>query len=177
MLNRAAAMSHPPLKRHPALQPLSRDHYVGLVHAQRLIQSAEVDAPSRQTAVLGFLTAWSEEIAQHFADEERLFGGLIPNPADQQRLHDEHAIIRRFAEEAVSRVDTADPGAPWVRQVGQTLNDHIRWEERELFPAIEQAINAQQLAALQEETDAIESNRPRSACRPRGSGVNQEEKK
>lgn len=161
----ASTMNHPPLKRHPALQPLSRDHYVGLVQAQHLLKAAGGDAPARRAAGLDFAKAWREEISVHFADEERLLPGLIADVEDRTRLFDEHARLRTLAGQ-VEGGAAGEPDPDLLRALGTLLHDHIRWEERQLFPAIEAAANAEQLTHLEEETHAIETSRPRSACRP-----------
>lgn len=155
-------MSHPPLTRHPALQPLSRDHYVGLVQAQHLLRAAQAGESDRRAALADFRTAWQQDISVHFMDEERLLVALIPEPTSRERLLDEHARLRNLASRALQ--GTEDPDPDLLRQIGQLLNDHIRWEERHLFPAIEETAGQNQLANLQETTSALELSRPRSAC-------------
>ncbi|MBZ0173395.1 MAG: hypothetical protein K8E66_13510, partial [Phycisphaerales bacterium] len=85
------SFEHAPLKRHEGLAPLSRDHYLGLVQARRLIQSADEDDVARRKAVAEFIDAWDRDIVTHFRDEERLLTGLMDD-ADQRRLFDEHAL-------------------------------------------------------------------------------------
>ncbi len=154
---------HSPLKRHESLIPLSRDHYVGLVQAQHLIKAGGQDAVARRKAVAEFLDAWAMEIEPHFKDEERLLRGLMSD-ADGRQFEAEHALVRGLAAEAGDKRKEVDPGAAWVWEVGQKLNDHIRWEERHLFPAIEKSATAQELKMLGEETQKVEASRPR-ACR------------
>ncbi len=155
-----AEFTTPPIKRHPALQPLSRDHYVGLVQAQHLIKAAAGSDVDRRAAVADFIDAWDGEISVHFDDEERL---LVPlaDDAHAQRLRDEHDRLRSVAEEARERRRQVDPGADWVREAGTLLNEHIRWEEREMFPAIEAAA-PEALRDMEPETSRIEASRPRN---------------
>jgi hemerythrin-like domain-containing protein len=155
---------HPPLERHPALQPLSRDHYTGLVHAQHLIKAAEGDPAARRQAVSELLDAWATEISEHFADEERLLLPLL-DPTDADRLTDEHQTLRQIAEQARQQRRRTDPDADWLRQAGQRLRDHIRWEERELFPRVEARADAATLKQLEARTRDIEAARPRNTCR------------
>lgn len=158
-----AKFQNPQLQREPALQPFSRDHYQGLVQARKAIRAAEQDAAARREAVASFLDAWRQEIADHFADEERLLIELMNEP-DVRRLRDEHATLRRFAGEAETKAGDADPDPAWLRRLGETLEAHIRWEERELFPRIEQHATGEQLQLLKSHTDQIEAARPRNAC-------------
>lgn len=162
-----ADFENPPIARHEALAPLSRDHYQGLVCAQALIRSADADAEARRTAIARLLEAWQAEIADHFEDEQRLLEGLIAT-ASQKRLETEHAYLREHIQQAAQLPRDADPDPELLRHIGEALRDHIRWEERELFLEAEQGATPQQLQALASETARIESARPRSQChRPR----------
>jgi len=156
---------HPPLKRHESLQPLSRDHYVGLVCAEHLRKAglADGDAAARQKALDEFLDAWRREIAQHFADEERLLTELMTE-SEAAELDRQHGDLRARAE-AAERQGSDDPGAEWCRALGEALRDHIRWEERELFPALQARATPQQLEILAEHTAPIEQQRGRASCR------------
>lgn len=156
-------MNTPSLKRHPALQPFSRDHYTGLVQAQHLLHATEEDSSGRCRVVKDFAHAWQAEIQEHFADEEALLLPLM-TAAQQQRLRQDHDRLREFADQARRQRPDVDPGAGWVHELGQLLNDHIRWEERELFRAIEQVCSDEQLTALERRTAELEARRPRGAC-------------
>jgi len=150
-----------PIKRHEALVPLSRDHFTGLAHAQRLIKAAHKDRVSRHKALSGFIDAWNIELAAHFDDEERLFLGHI-SQEDTQRLLDEHAMIRALAIEAKELKQSVDPCPKRIEHIGRALNDHIRWEERELFERIEKSLNDEQLKSMAKDTACIEATRVRS---------------
>lgn len=151
---------HSPLKRHPSLQPLSRDHYQGLVQAQHLIKAADGNAIERRKVLAEFLDAWEREIEPHFNDEERLLAGLAGD-SEREQLMAEHRRLRGMAAEAREHRRLVDPGAEWVRDLGQTLHAHIRWEERELFTSIESSV-PDQLDDLRTEADRIEAARPRN---------------
>lgn len=163
-----ARFRNAPIERHEALAPFSRDHYTGLVQVQHLRKAADADAVARRKAVAAFIDAWDHEIAQHFDDEERLLSDLLSGD-DQSRLLEEHARIRELAGQARSLRKHTDPDADVLRTVSQTLEAHIRWEERELFGRVQQALDEKQLAALQAQTEPIERSRSRSTCRTDGS--------
>jgi iron-sulfur cluster repair protein YtfE (RIC family) len=159
----------PPLKRHVALQPFSRDHYAGLVQAQRLLKTArDADSPDlkdrRDKTRIGFLQAWDEEIEAHFADEEEL---LIPlmNKEERHQLEMDHTVLRDLAKRgrALPEEELLDPD--WFQQTGSKLETHIRWEERVLFPQIQERITQEEAGALMEQTQRIEESRARNACR------------
>jgi hypothetical protein len=146
---------HPPLKRHEALQPLSREHFNALCRARDLINAA--DPAQRRDALGKFVRCWNAEIAEHFDDEERL---LLPLTADcnlRQRLLAEHEELKRMA--AAAQLVGPEPDPDWVKRLGQLLHDHIRWEERDLFPAVEQGLSEADHAKLADATRRIEDKR------------------
>lgn len=146
---------HPPKKRDPALQPLSREHFNALCRARDLCNAP--DASARRAALDKLVRAWSAEIAGHFDDEERLLLPLIRDCAARRRLLDEHAELKRMA--AAAQLVGPDPDPEWVKRLGQLLHDHIRWEERELFPSVEHGMSEADRTKLVEATMKIEERR------------------
>lgn len=147
---------NPPLKRHPTLQPLSREHFAGLVLARRLREAAAGDRDARARAARLLARAWTEELEAHFADEELI---VAPFVSDHQkaRLIEEHRSLERRA--AMVEHEHTAPAAEWLTETADMLERHIRWEERELFPEAERA-GAQGLDILAHEADRIEQQRP-----------------
>lgn len=150
-----------PLKRHESLIPFSRDHYVGLVQSQHLLKAAKEDDTSRRKAVADFIDVWAIEVEPHFSDEERLLPRFMCE-SDAVRFEADHARIRSLAKQAADQRRQIAPDAEWMRELGQTLHDHIRWEERQLFPTIEQNTAPQQLEVLRQQTSKVEASRPRA---------------
>jgi len=146
------------MKRHPSLQALSRDHNVGLVLARRLQQGSANCVPE-------FLHAWHEELADHFEEEERLLINLCTEE-DANRLRHEHQVIRSFVAEFQSGNASRAPEA------GTKLHDHIRWEERVLFPTIEASASEADLEFLAKECEKIENRRSTSQSAPRRGELN-----
>lgn len=147
-------MSNPPIKRDPALVSFSRDHHVGLSLARELRLAGEgrsdpIAAWSR------FQQAWRDELADHFDEEERLLIPLTRDPALADRLRHEHDALRAEAR-------APQPDAAALARIGELLHDHIRWEEREYFPAVEAVLTDASRAALARETARLEARRPRS---------------
>jgi len=155
-------MENPPLPRHPALQPLSREHFGGLVIARDLARASRADAGEgeRRAALRRFAAGWAEELKPHFDDEERLLGPLIADPRLYERLVGEHREIERLAA-AASGQDRGDPPDPDLcARAGRLLHDHIRWEERVLFPIVEAGMSQAAAEEIAKETRRIEHHRP-----------------
>ena len=161
---------HPPISRHEALAPFSRDHYTGLVHAQRLMKSSLADAIARRKAVAEILDAWDSEIGAHFADEERLLADGLRDD-DRGRLLAEHSRLSELAARLRKARRQVDPDPSLLDECGRLLDQHIRWEERELFERVQCDLSDTALVALGALTTPIEASRARrvrSATTPTG---------
>ncbi len=155
-------MDNPPLPRHPALQPFSREHFGGLVIARDLVKASHAGAGERErrSALQRFAAAWADELKPHFDDEERLLGPLIADPRLHERLIGEHREIERLAAAAAGQ-DPGDPPDPDLcARAGRLLHDHIRWEERVLFPMVEADMSQAAAEKIAEQTRRIEHHRP-----------------
>ena len=135
------------MKRHPALQPLSRDHHIALVAAQRL-RRAEADGAggARDT----FLEFWRAHGAHHFRVEEDVLLPAYAANADP----DEPCVVRMLLDHVRIRAQAQrlerEPAPPVeaLHELGAALEQHVRLEEREVFPLIEAALPAPAAEAL-----------------------------
>lgn len=135
------------MKRHPALESLSRDHHHALVVAQRLKRATEPTADEARSAFLDYCEADGRE---HFREEEEVLLPALARFADPEqpviaRVLIDHVRIRRLAAELAG----AEPVAT-LHGLGEELERHVRREERELFPLIERAMPEDELVALAE---------------------------
>jgi iron-sulfur cluster repair protein YtfE (RIC family) len=141
------------VKRDPALTPLSHDHHQALHQALRLKRAGEEDL---REVTAGALEFWREQGALHFRIEEEI---LLPafarhaDPGDERvvRVLVDHVWIR----ERMARLES-DPSVAELHELGERLDAHVRHEERVLFPAIEEALQAGELAELGEAVAAAE---------------------
>lgn len=152
---------NPPLKRHPTLRPLSREHYNGLMLARHLREAAAGDEPARHGTTGLLREAWGTELEAHFADEERIVGPLVGD-GERARLIEEHRSLERRIRMAIE-TETA-PSSEWLLETAEMLEHHIRWEERELFLAAECADGAA-LDGMADEAARIDRERPGSRRR------------
>ncbi len=130
------------MKRHPALEPFSRDHNYGLILARRLSEGVD--------SLPAFREAWEVELRDHFEEEERL---LLPicSEEEAERMRREHQEIATLGANASTDHE--------ARRLGELLHDHIRWEERELFVALESRANEASLRSLSLATRNLERRR------------------
>lgn len=143
------------MKRTPALQPLSRDHHKGLAVAQRLRRACVDTAPEASVA---FLDYWRTHGRHHFRTEEEILlpafarYGDLWHPLVMRVLLD-HLTIRTRAHELD---ENHDQPLQALQELGLQLADHIRLEERELFPLIENTLPVGPLARVAAELDQAE---------------------
>lgn len=133
------------MKRSAELSPLSRDHHQALEASLRL---RRVTDETLGAAVEHFLAFWSRHGERHFVIEERLVLPALPDDdADwaeaTRRVREEHREIRT---RAASLARAASVGA--ARGLGELLQAHVRFEERTLFPLVEQRLPPAALADL-----------------------------
>ena len=139
------------MKRDEALQPLSRDHLQALLAAKRLREATDASAGEE------FLAFWEDDGRHHFrVEEEVLLPGWALHAAVDRgavaRMLEDHLAIRRGA----LRVAAGEAGPEELVALGQLLDDHVRFEERQLFPLIEAALDVEQLARLAVAIEAAE---------------------
>lgn len=134
------------MKRASALQALSRDHHQALVIAQTLRRA---DGGTAARARDEFLAFWHSHGAHHFRCEEDI---LLPayaghgdprHPLVLEVLVD-HVEIRH----AAGRLERSEPRVEALHELGARLANHVRLEERQLFPLIEAALPEKELEQL-----------------------------
>ena len=142
------------MKRHPALIPLSRDHHNGLVQALRLRRAAaDGDAADRLAAASDFVEFFRNEERVHLRDEEEeLFPLLLRHaPAQPALLREarlQHMQLEGFARKLEIAVAAGIADRETLHAVGELLEAHIRLEERQLFPLIEELVPDDELRRL-----------------------------
>jgi hemerythrin-like domain-containing protein len=135
------------MRRAEALRALSHQHHQGLFVALQLKRAGEGTAAEARRVFLGF---FEREGARHFRAEEEL---LLPAYARHTefdrpeivRVLTEHVDLRRRGQDLEG---AADPDPSALRELGERLGRHIRFEERELFPMIEAALPDDELRQL-----------------------------
>lgn len=134
----------PPIKRHEALAPFSRDHHNGLLLVWKIRQGLKKNIePSRIVNYLEF--AFAGDLEPHFRDEEKWLFPLLENEnPGRLRAEADHSRMRGLLEKLR---EEARP--EWLSEFAQALEVHIRFEERELFNEI-QSLPQEILAPIEE---------------------------
>jgi hemerythrin-like domain-containing protein len=140
------------LKRAEALRPLSREHLAALLTARKLRAADDVATATRE-----FLAFWNDHGSRHFRIEEEVLlpGWAAYGEVDRDgvaRMLEEHLAIRR----GVLRLQAGELSIGEIHRLGDLLHDHVRFEERELFVAAEEALDPVALARLAAAIEAAE---------------------
>lgn len=130
------------------LIPLSHQHQHALalcVRLDRALQAKDVDLEAWQSEIQAI---FEQEIGIHFAAEEKVIfppARRIPELQSLiQELQAEHAVLRNLFTRAAARsLNDAD-----LLTFVETLTQHIRKEERQLFEGMQNAVSVEELSAL-----------------------------
>ena len=142
------------MKRHSALIPLSRDHHNGLVQASWLRRAAaDGDAAAWLAAAREFVEFFRNEERVHLRDEEEALFPLFlrhvqsqPAPLREARL--QHVQLEGFVRKLEIAVAASIVDRETLDAAGGLLDAHIRLEERQLFPLIEELVPDDELRRL-----------------------------
>ena len=145
-----------PIKRSKELAPLSREHHEGLLFVFKIRQGLKLGIPEVR---IGKFCTWSldRHFDLHFKSEEMLLAPILgeTHPMIAQMLQEHKTIRNLFANVHI------DADATALQGLAQSINDHIRFEERKLFPLIEQTASPEQLQAIEQSLAATSQ-----ACEP-----------
>ena len=130
-----------PIKRHIALQPISHDHHFGLLLCWKIKTglSKKVD-PKRIKRFCNFF--YENHLYNHFiAEEKYIFPVLDKEDELIKQAMKEHHLLRKLFENVNGDTDN-------LTQIAKQLEQHIRFEERELFCKIEAMATEAQFQAI-----------------------------
>lgn len=147
------------MKRANQLQPLSRQHHLGLNIARHA-----KECPDDHTAITkhwSSLTAYLSDMHEHFHIEDTLIANaLLPYKETQseiasvlETLEKQHKSLYEFMAKiktstAAKDSKNSEVTVVEVKELGTLLYDHIRFEERELFPIVERYLTKEELDAI-----------------------------
>lgn len=146
-------MQHKPQKRHKALQPLSREHHQGLLLSWKIKTGFSKDiAPERIRTYANWF--FKTHLIPHFEMEETHIFTILEEEHEliKKALADHKNIKGLFAE--------TEDDAITLRKIEEVLEQHIRFEERVLFPEIQKIATEAQMLQIEKihQTEDFEDN-------------------
>ncbi|WP_425075916.1 hemerythrin domain-containing protein [Psychroserpens sp. S379A] len=135
-------MQHKPQKRHKALQPLSREHHHGLLLSWKIRTGfSKAVNPERIRVYANWF--FENHLIPHFEMEEaHIFPILNPDHEFIKRALADHKRLKRlFAK--------TEDAAKILSIIEEELEQHIRFEERVLFPEIQKVATDVQMLQIE----------------------------
>jgi hypothetical protein len=141
------------MTRHEALVPLTHDHHHFLAHANRMQEAASQDSAARRLAADDYVSFYLGKGLRNMREEHELFFPATFFASDPARAlvlralaahlemyHQTHRLQQELATGEIA------PGT--LQQLAEILKEHVRFEESELFTAIQSAIPEDELLRL-----------------------------
>lgn len=140
-----------PLKRHPALISYSKDHHFGLLFVWKIRQGINKQKETERIRLYA-LYFFENNLRAHFKEEEtNILQELLSNDPMRLRVEKDHTHIRAIIEELKSSQNSANQ----LLQLANLLDEHIRFEERELFHHLQQTLPPISLQRLQKSDETF----------------------
>lgn len=143
-------MKNKPIKRSEYIVKLSRDHHASLLFCWKIRQAKRLEiAPSRVKPYVAYFSA--DHMRPHFDEEEQiLFPPAINDPLVKQAFT-EHQDIYRLVDQIALAEDKELQ--PLLDEIAETVDKHVRFEERVLFPHLEKIIPEVELKKISDQLD------------------------
>ena len=134
------------MKRHPSLQPLSREHHRALLCWRELDKQLSIPhGAALRSAAAALQHYWNSRFSSHMAEEEQLLLDLLSGDL-RSRLLAEHDTLRSLFCSVDDQLGSGGPVAlDDLASLAATLRAHIRWEERVLFPHLQSHVSTDEL--------------------------------
>ncbi len=146
------------MKRIEQLQPLSREHHLSLILAQKAIKTAhsgnnDLIIALCQEIVHDYNAVWRV----HFQIEEESIFLLVKNKAEIEstqlceQLYQEHLTMNHYYEQiksALIKQASSHDLRTLLEQFGELLKQHTRTEERQLFPLLDTLLSPEELEQI-----------------------------
>ncbi|MBF6609889.1 MAG: hemerythrin domain-containing protein [Chryseobacterium sp.] len=143
-----------PIKRNENLMPVSREHHATLLFCWKLKQGVkkEVSADRMKNYIHWF---WKNHMLPHFKTEEELLFVETSDPMVARALNEHQRILSKINEISVRNEENVNEA---ILQLSDLVNQHTRYEERELFPYLEEHLTDENLTEIGRQLHGEEHN-------------------
>jgi hemerythrin-like domain-containing protein len=138
-------MENKPIKRSQYILELSKDHHAGLLFCWKIKEGLKRDVDlHRIKKYLNYF--WEHHLKPHFGEEEALLFNQADDSLSQQGKNEHLMLQKRIAGLNHNEKGIKDD----YFEFAELLIKHIRFEERILFPHLEQTLPLPALKSVQE---------------------------
>jgi hemerythrin-like domain-containing protein len=142
-------MDQKPIKRNPHIVKLSKDHHFTLLFCWKVRNGLKLEAePSRIRKYIQYF--WKHHMQPHFREEETTLFAPVKDAAVKRALK-EHADIAQQINELNGAEHVS---SNQLLRLADMVDNHVRYEERELFPHMEKILTEDQLEAIGKQISA-----------------------
>lgn len=143
------------MKRHKALHILSHEHHHGLLLAQ-LIKTDSPEYKNLPKSIIEkkdyTLKSFEEKLIPHFKKEEEILFPFAHNKNSEiDNLIDDLIKQHKIIYSLIEKLKSSDQPELELNELGELLEIHIRTEERDLFPRVQEFLNEDELLKLESE--------------------------
>lgn len=132
-----------PIKRNEHLVPLSKDHHSTLLFCWKIRTGLKLNVETgRMKSYVHYF--WQAHMQPHFYEEETILFVPVQDSAVQKALH-EHSDIKDRIETIIASENVRPLQ---LKMLADAVDNHVRYEERELFPHLENMLTEEQLKEI-----------------------------
>lgn len=144
-------MSSSPIKRDKSLIVLSKEHHYGLLASWKIRRGLELKTDPKR--IIAFVVSfWDTHLSAHFIAEEEILFNTINHALVEEALQ-QHSKLRMLVQ-LISEEGTLKQLANFA----DLLEQHIRFEERQVFEMLQQELSEEKLAKVGKKLDELHSH-------------------
>ena len=130
-----------PINRNEHIKRLSREHHFSLLFCWKIRQGLKTNVAAERIRKYAQYF-WEQHLQPHFQEEEKILFAPIKD-RQVQRAINEHKSIRQQIEHLSNYPENKERKT--LAKIANMVDEHVRYEERELFPHLERKLSKEQL--------------------------------
>jgi hemerythrin-like domain-containing protein len=137
-------MNKKPIKRNENILKLSKEHHFSLLFCWKIRQGLKNETTTNR--IIQYVQYFSTHfLMPHFREEEDFLFALLDD-AKVEKATEHHKVINSLIAELSNNNEINS--RELLQKIAGMVDDHIHYEERELFPYLEKKLSDDQLEAV-----------------------------
>jgi|SRR5665647_454320 len=143
-------MKTKPIKRNENIMKLSKEHHFSLLFCWKIRQGLKCETATER--IIKYVQYFREHhLDAHFREEEKILFSPLKDEWVKKAIED-HKQIKNLLNELPG--STEDNTEKRLMRLANLVDDHVRYEERKLFPHLEKTLSKEQLEKIGKRLDA-----------------------
>jgi hemerythrin-like domain-containing protein len=140
-----------PIKRNEHIVKLSKDHHFSLLFCWKIRNGVKAGIePGRIIHYVNYF--WEHHMKPHFMAEELILFAPVKDDKVQKALDQHKEITALISDLDAERTHVAER----LSTLADRVDDHVRYEERQLFPHLESVLSNDELVRIGKELEAVD---------------------